>query len=158
MAPDYQADDYAGAGGYASQLLLRLKPSLIYLKLLLFITSLSLLAIFLSEIHSALQLSLVVLVVLLFKHAWASNQAIELRCNAQNEWQLHSKQQKLEAQLMADSVVTPMFAVLQFKLEEAGRKSVVIFRDSLGHDDFRRLRVRLKVEGIQPLQRDTLGG
>lgn len=158
MTPDYQTDDYAGAGGYASQLFIRLKPSFIYRNLLLFITSLCLLAIFLSEIHSAFQFSLVVCMVLLLKRAWVSNHALELRCNAQGEWQLRSKQQKLKARLQADSVVTPLFAVLQFKLERAGRKSVVIFRDSLAHDDFRRLRVRLKVEGIQPVQRDTLGG
>lgn len=158
MAPDYQTDHYAGVGGYANQLFIRLKPSLLYRNLLLLITSLCLLAIFLSEIHSAFQFSLVVFMVLLLKRGWVSNQPLELRGNAQGEWQLHSKQQKLKAWLLADSVVTPMFAVLQFRLEGAGHKSVVIFRDSLGSDDFRRLRVRLKVEGIQPLQRDTLGG
>jgi hypothetical protein len=158
MSPDYMADNNAGTGGYASQLFIRLKPSLIYRKLLLLITSLSLLAIFLSEIHSAFQCSLVLFLALLLKHAWSSNQSLELRGNAQGEWQLHSKQQEQKARLLADSVVTPLFAVLQFRLERAGRKSVVIFRDSLGSDDFRRLRVRLKVEGIQPVQRDTLGG
>jgi len=154
----HQDGNHDTGGHYASQLLIRLSPSLIYRNLLLFIIALSLLAIFLVDIHLAFQLVLVVVLWLLFKQAWACNQALELRCNAQGEWQLHSKQQTWQAQLQADSVVTPLFAILQFKLDSAGRKSVVIFRVSLRHDDFRRLRVGLKVEGIRPVQRDTLGG
>ncbi len=130
---------------------------MIYRNLLLLIASISLLAILISEIALVFQLLLVLFLMLLLKHAWAGNRALELHCNAQGEWQVLSKQQKWRAQLLAGSVVTPLFAALQFKLEGAGHCPVVIFRDSLAHDDFRRLRVRLKVEGIRPLQRDTLG-
>lgn len=130
---------------------------MIYKKLLLLIASLSILAIFISDIGSVYQLLLVLFLILLLKHAWAGNQAVELHRSAQGEWQLFSKQQKWQAQLLAGSVVTSLFAVLQFKLEGAGHCPVVIFRDSLAHDDFRRLRVCLKVEGIQQVQRDTLG-
>lgn len=121
------------------------------------IASVSLLAILISDIGLVFQLLLMLFLMLLLKHAWAGNRAVELRRNAQGEWQLLSKQQKWQAQLLADSVVMPLFAILQFKLEGAGRNSVVIFPDSLAHNDFRRLRVCLKVEGIQPVQRDTLG-
>lgn len=130
---------------------------MIYRNLLLLIASVSLLAILISDIGLAFQLLLVLFLMLLLKHAWAGNQALELHCNAQGEWQLLSRQQKWQAKLLADSVVMPLFAVLQFKLEGSGHFPVVIFRDSLHPDDFRRLRVRLKVEGIRPLQRDTLG-
>jgi len=129
---------------------------LIYRRLLLLIALLSLLAIFLVDIRLEFQLMPVLLLAWLLKLAWSNNRPLDLYCNAQGEWQLHISQQKLQAQLLADSVVTPLFAILQFKLKGAGRSSVVIFPDSLRHDDFRRLRVRLKVEGIQPLQRDTL--
>jgi hypothetical protein len=128
-----------------------------YRNLLLLIAALSLLAIFILDIHFVFQLMLVLFLMLLLKHAWAGNHALELHRNAQGEWQLLSKHQGWHAQLLADSVVTPLFAILQFKLEGAGRRSVVIFPDSLPHDSFRRLRVCLKVEGIQPVQHDTLG-
>ncbi len=156
-ASNYLPDNNGDSGHYASQLLIRLRPSLIYRRLLVIISLLSLLAIFLVDIRLEFQLVLVLLLACLLNLAWANNRSLGLHTNAQGEWQLHIKQQKIQAQLLADSVVTPLFAILQFKLQGAGRSSVVIFRDSLRHDDFRRLRVRLKVEGIQPVQRDTLG-
>ena len=156
-ASNYRTDNNGDSGHYASQLLIRLRPSLIYRRLLVIVTLLSLLAVFISDIHMAFQLVLVLFLAWLLKLAWANNRSLNLHCNAQGECQLHIKQHKLQAQLLADSVVTPLFAILQFKLQGAGRSSVVIFRDSLHHDDFRRLRVHLKVEGIQPVQRDTLG-
>ncbi len=156
-APDYLPDNNGDSGHCASQLLIRLRPSLIYRRLLVIVTLLSLLAIFLVDIRLEFQLVPVLLLAWLLKLAWANNRSLDLHCNSQGEWQLHIKQQKLQAQLLADSVVMPLFAILQFKLEGAGRSSVVIFRDSLRHDDFRRLRVHLKVEGIQPVRRDTLG-
>lgn len=156
-SPSAASENNGEAGRYASQLLIRLSPSLIYRNLLLLIGLLALLAIFLIDVHLAFQLMLVLLLVLLLKSAWANNQSLDLHCNAQGEWLLYDGQQKLPVQLLAESVVTPRFAVLQFKTQRARRRSVVIFRDSLGEDDFRRLRVRLRVEGTQPVQRDTLG-
>jgi len=150
--------DYHGHGRhYTGQILIRLKPSVIYRNLLLLIAALSSLAIFIIDIGFVFQLLLVVFLVLLLKHAWAGNQPLQLQRNAQGEWLLHCKQYTWRAQLLSDSVVSPLFSILQFKLEGAGRRSVVIFSDCLSHDDFRRLRVCLKVEGIQPVQRATLG-
>lgn len=128
-----------------------------YRNLLLLIAALSLLAIFITDIPLLFQLSLLVFLALLLTRAWATNQPLQLQRDAQGEWKLYNSKYTRRAQLMSDTVVTPLIAILQFKLEGAGRRSVVIFPDSLSQDDFRRLRVCLKVEGIQPVQRDTLG-
>ena len=53
-----------------------------------------------------------------------------------------------ETQLLPSSFVSPWLVVLNFKkTEEQPRRSVTLFRDALDGESFRRLRVRLGMEG-----------
>lgn len=65
------------------------------------------------------------------------------------EWKLFSRDRKETAvRLEPDSFVSPGWVVLNFSAIDApGRWSVVLLPDSLDGESFRRLRVRLRLEG-----------
>ena len=52
------------------------------------------------------------------------------------------------ADLRATSVLWPALVGLDFRLESGGRRSVLLLRDSLDQETFRRLKVRLRTEGL----------
>ena len=67
--------------------------------------------------------------------------------DANNEWMLKTKVgDTLSVELMRDSYVNPMITILLFKQEsKLGYISVILLKDNIDENDFRRLRVRLKV-------------
>lgn len=61
----------------------------------------------------------------------------------------HGQEQfQMGAQLLPGSVVTAFAAVLNFKIENNNNLYVILFKDNIDAEAFRKLRVRLKVEGI----------
>lgn len=55
---------------------------------------------------------------------------------------------RYETQLLPSSFVSPWLVVLNFECtDEQPRRSVTLFRDALDDESFRRLRVRLGMEG-----------
>ena len=72
-----------------------------------------------------------------------------LRLQPDGGWILHSADAaEIEAALLGSSLVNPWFALLHFRAESR-RYSVLVCRDSLGADEFRRLRVALNVAGVE---------
>lgn len=63
---------------------------------------------------------------------------------------------KIKSKLLSGSVVTTFLSVLNFRSEGGGRFSVVLFKDSLSEPDFRKLRLKLKLEGVGASNHDTL--
>jgi len=65
------------------------------------------------------------------------------------EWVIELKDNKqYKTQLLPSSFVSPWLVVLNFKrADEQPRRSVTLFRDALDGESFRRLRVRLELEG-----------
>ena len=143
---------------YASQLFLNIHCSSIYRNIVTVTCLLSTISIFI--ISADLFLFACFLSVFLFyitKQAFDNNVARELHWKPDGSWLIKENKNIQEAVLCGSSVVTRFIAILNFKLEDSKRRSVIIFKDNLSTDDFRRLRVRIKVEGIVPVARDTLG-
>lgn len=67
----------------------------------------------------------------------------------------HIKPQ-IRAKLLGGSVVTTFLSVLNFKSTGGRKFNVVIFRDSLNSSDFRKLRLKLKLEGTGLSSHDTI--
>lgn len=65
------------------------------------------------------------------------------------DWVIEFKNNtQYETQLLPSSFVSPWLVVLNFKkTDEQPRRSVTLFRDTLDGESFRRLRVRLNVDG-----------
>ena len=65
-----------------------------------------------------------------------------------NEWKLIEAGESQDASLLASSFVSQWLTVLNFKLENTKKKTVIVFSDSINKEQFRKLRVRLKVDGL----------
>jgi hypothetical protein len=65
-----------------------------------------------------------------------------------NKWEITEEGVSINASLLASSFVSQWLTVLNFKLDNKQSKTVLVFTDAIHQDQFRRLRVRLKVDGI----------
>jgi membrane-bound toxin of toxin-antitoxin system len=71
----------------------------------------------------------------------------ELQWQADGRWLIREKNIQQIVILQPGSVVTAFFALLKFKKENNKLKYVLLFEDNVNAEKFRKLRVRLKVEG-----------
>jgi len=60
------------------------------------------------------------------------------------------------AELCESSVITSFCAVLNFNIKQGKRQTILLFNDNVDAQSFRRLRVRVKVQGIKPQSHDTI--
>lgn len=152
---------------YASQLQLEIKPSRIYQTIVLILSTMVCLSIVVVDINSLiLKLVVTILFIASVIYALANNRARRLLWQADGVWLVKQEQQfldgllhnqqNLKAYLRSGSVVTTFFSVLNFKCHNGRFHNVVLFKDSLSAEDFRKLRVRLKLEGIGSESRDIL--
>lgn len=85
------------------------------------------------------------------------NTSRELQWQADSSWLIKASNKVTKAELQSGSVVSPVFSLLKFVLENNKKFTVILFKDSIDDEKFRQLRVRLKVEGLKKKERDTLG-
>lgn len=74
----------------------------------------------------------------------------------EHDWLIESPRFSGRAWLQGDTLVTPWLTLLSFRLENGRRLSVPVLPDAVHRDAFRRLRVRLKVNGRQSVSRAKL--
>jgi len=125
------------------------KPSRSLAAFLLAIHILALLAAWVNPlaVWLKLPLSLCILISLwlAFKHRANGPEIKGLQLKPDNSWVLHLAQGgEVEARLLGSSIANPWFVLLHFRTEKI-RYSVLIPRDSLPPEDFRKLRVALRV-------------
>lgn len=110
----------------------------------------SLVCINLYAIQFSIKLALMLLVLLHASHVYIyyvrlihvdSVRSIEL--NTHGQWLLRKQQQWIEAELLDDSLVTHYLMVLNFKTKSYLNTSVILMRDSVSAEEWRRLRVYL---------------
>ena len=65
-----------------------------------------------------------------------------------NEWELVEAGVSQSASLLADSFISQWVSILNFKLQNNKIKTVLVFSDAIQSQQYRMLRVRLKVEGV----------
>jgi len=86
-----------------------------------------------------------------------NNKQRHLQWQPDGGWLITDNKQQQSASLQQGSVVTNFFASLNFNLQNKKAITVVIFKDNINAEKFRQLRVRLKVEGIKPVQNLLVG-
>ncbi len=89
---------------------------------------------------------LIWLVVVLREHCWHLDQAIRTATlRTDNSWLVSfDGQEPVKADLLPECLVQPWLTVLVFRMPDRRRKSLILVRDNVDADTFRRLRVRLK--------------
>ena len=97
------------------------------------------------------------LLVLVFLSAWDAIRVHMLRrgkrgvkgavWDADGRWWLATDaEEEASARLLPDALVHPALVVLNFRLEDGSRRSLLLFPDAVKADLLRRLRMRLKFE------------
>jgi len=136
---------------YASQLQFEVYPSRQYQLIVLLIAAVSCVALLLIDFrYSVINILLFFLLMTILVISLKNNCHRSFHWKADQTWtivQMHDQFQ-INAQLLPGSVVTSFAAVLNFKLENNKRLNVLLFKDNIDAEAFRKLRVRLKVEGI----------
>lgn len=92
-------------------------------------------------------------VQLIGKHARLAHPAslAALLWDAQGQWTLRLRDgREFDARLLGDSLLTARLVILNFAASRFRRVSLVIPPDRLDAETFRRLRVRLRIEGGKP--------
>ena len=51
--------------------------------------------------------------------------------------------------ILASTVITPYLIVLNYKIQNKQKRTILICKDALVEDDYRKLMVELKISGIQ---------
>ena len=69
--------------------------------------------------------------------------------NREGEWYWHEAGYAMPADLLGDTYLNAGLVILNFRTE-GGHRSLVLPRDALDTVTFRRLKVRLRIEGIKP--------
>ncbi|MDQ1363058.1 MAG: hypothetical protein QG652_918 [Pseudomonadota bacterium] len=133
---------------YATPLELELQPSRQQRRLLLIICALCVFSILILPWPFLLQMLCVMLValslVLISKNAWHADRLV---WQAGNHWLLVTGDMTTNARLLTESLVTRWLVILLLRTENGAKQTVLIWPDSVRPDVFRRLRVRLKIEG-----------
>jgi len=117
---------------------------------------LSLLAAWLNPLPVWLRLGLSVIILFSLWHlSRAKPQFVGLRGQADGSWLLQASDgTETEAALLATSIANPWFVLLHFR-SQASRISLLVSRDSVEAEGFRRLRVALNIakldQGKDPL-------
>ena len=123
----------------------------------LFVSSLVAFSIVLLDVNNIfVNLFLSIVLIAAIYLSLKNNRERVIHSQADNVWVLGQGESTLNAQLLDGSVVTPLFVILNFRCDNGKYKKEVIFKDSLEFDVYRKLRVKLKVEGVAPISRDTL--
>ena len=139
---------------YATPLRLEIKPSKILFFLLLILHFLALLIIYTLNFDLLITVLIVIPVFIsayfsIFKITLqkSKNSIIKLVWDGNNEWILENKiGEKINAELLKDTYISSMMTILIFKCEgQFVTKNIVLLKDNIDENDFRRLRVRLKV-------------
>lgn len=146
---------------YATPLLLNVAYSKIYRNLLLAIFVLSALSVYLISTPFNTTSSFIFICVLLgliyvTYSALLNNQEYELNWQENNYWLITQNNMCETAELCESSVITSFCAVLNFNIKQGKRQTILLFNDNVDAQSFRRLRVRVKVQGIKPQSHDTI--
>ncbi len=91
-------------------------------------------------------ITLIWLAVVLREHCWYLGRAITTAIlRTDDSWLVSFGGQELvKAELLAGCLVQPWLTVLQFRIPDRRRRSLILLQDNVDKDTFRRLRVRLK--------------
>jgi hypothetical protein len=137
---------------YASPLVLKPDSSRIYLGLMLFVHLGAMAVVIPLSFHWSIKFVLWIVLLTSLMLVLKKQGKGDVQCLTWKEgsdWALLLENgTEVEARLLTTTYVNPWLVVLNFKFVEDNRqRSVTLFRDALDQETFRRLRVRLGLEG-----------
>jgi len=134
---------------YATPLLLDIQSSRQLFLLLIIISSLVIVSLLLASFAFYFKV-LFLLLFSFFSFLSCRNINNERRIiwNENNEWEIIEAGVSQNANLLPTSFISQWLSIFNFKLHDNKKKTVLVFADAVHEESFRKLRVRLKVDGI----------
>lgn len=144
--------------GSATQLSLEPRPSRVLIGALVMLHLLAaVVLLFPLNVPLVLRLGLLILVAWSLWHGVyalrlrAGSAIVRMNWSSTGQWRLFTREgRRLEAHLLTDTLVLPALLILRFACQTGRGRTVVLSTDSLPADALRRLRVRLRLEGVAP--------
>jgi len=109
-----------------------------------------------NEQLGAISVFLFVLLIYTSYSALINNREYGLHWQDNSDWMIAQYHMLVPARLCDSSVITSICCVLNFRLEDGNRQSVLLFKDNIDAESYRRLRVRVKVQGINSRAHDII--
>jgi hypothetical protein len=129
---------------------LKLKPSRQMAISFFLLHGLSFFAVFLYSCPVVIKVLLTCLVFMQGVHSYRYYAALQsvksiqgVEFNTRGEWLLHEMHSHQKAQLLADSFITQYLIILNFKTQKFLKSHVLLMRDSVSAEEWRKLRVYL---------------
>lgn len=142
---------------YASPLTLELKPSAALNAFLWLIHALATSAVLLAQIHWAVQIIFVALIIIYFnEQKRAVSRYQKLIWFDDNHWHIYADGQYTEACLTPMSFHSSWLVILVFKTASGKTVNALLLYDVLDADVFRRLKVRLTILNLKDLLNQSL--
>ncbi len=138
---------------YASPQLFKVYQSSLLVKALWLIHIIALAATLLSAVVFTSKLVIVVLIAIslyFYLHREAKNSDYAIRHSDEFGWEFAYSDADYNAiDILPSTVLTPYLIVLHIKQQNRKKQTILICKDALKHDDFRKLMVELKMSGIK---------
>lgn len=134
---------------YATPLILDVKPSRRVRDFIVLINLLAVLSILLLPLAPGPALALCALLVMAGVYTLGRCRGHYRLIWQESGWLIREAGQECPAELLPSSFVTPWLAILNFRTTRGRTLSVPLLMDCVDGDSFRRLRVRLRVEGLK---------
>ncbi len=142
---------------YATPLKLEIKPSRLFLQVHVLIYTLAILSILILPWPGTIQCVGITFLIYVGHKSYSGHNRLRLLIwKQENKWELWESGVMKLLQLQGNSFVLPWLAILNFKSEDGRRISITIYTDAVGYQQFRQLRVRLKVEGNKSIRHDKI--
>ena len=145
-------DHYMMIGDFQQSLQIVQKPSRILAAWVCFIYSLALLALLVSPINLTIKTLLLVIVFFslgpVYKKHFDKKNFQQLSFSQSTGWGLTDNHQQFRPiRILPSSFVSLLITIIQYRDESGGKQSIIISRDSIDSETYRRLIVKLRVLG-----------
>ncbi len=133
--------------------LFEINKSILLLKFLIALHLLSILPVLFTPLALVYKIALIVVImgslrIYLIKEN--SREKIFIRHKSVMGWELAGREEKFDLiEVLPSTVVTPYFSILNFKIHENKKQTILIIKDGLTADNYRKLVVLLKMVGLK---------
>lgn len=135
---------------YATVLLFKIKQSPLLIKWLVLLHTIAVIATVFNSLAVAYKLVMIILILIsLFVYLKHANKTYIIRYSTLSGWVIaYSKNNFYPIEIVKSTVLTRFFIILHFKMQNQKKQAILISKDALDGNEYRKLMVELKISGL----------